>query len=277
MRYKVGCVRGSKMLGVVIVVASVLLAAGCTGGDKKQGGSPGVDANASASAAASSSSAAATATGDLRAAVTELTKTSYRYTLKAGDATGGGTVDPTAAQSSLSISVAAEGEAFKTDVLILGPELFAKISGLPLPGLDGKKWFRIDRSRIKSFNALGIRDVDDPTGVKTLSGTIATIQKTGDRSYKGTLDLSKGSAAFGLDDAAAKQLGEKARAVPFEATVNEQGRLATWKMTIPAHGSEKETSFELAYTEHGGKFELKKPAAGEVVNPPEAVYEMLQS
>jgi hypothetical protein len=267
-----------RALTVLSVTVVVLLAAGCGSDDRKR---PSKDsqaqASASASAAAASSSAAAVATGDLNSAVQELAATSYRYTMKAGDASGGGSVDPAAKQSSLTITVAAEGEQFKTEVLILGSELYARISGLPLPGVDGRRWLRIDRNRIKSFAALGISDIDDPTGVKTLAKTIATIQKTGDRSYKGTLDLSKGSAAFGLDEAAVRQLGEQARAVPFEATVNAQGKLATWKMTIPAHGAEKAITFELAYTDHGGRFDLKKPAAGEVANPPDAVYEMLQA
>jgi hypothetical protein len=266
-------VRSYRLFPVAVLAMSVVLAAGCSAGGNKSTKTP--EAKVSASAAAASSAAAA-ATVDLNAAVQELAKTSYRYTMKAGDASGSGSVDPVAKQSSMTIVVAAEGQEFRTDVLIIDPELFAKISGLPLPGVDGKKWLRIERNRIKSFSALGINDIDDPTGVKTLAKSIGTIQKTGERSYKGTLDLSKGSAAFGLDEAAVRQLGEKARAIPFEATVNAGGKLATWKMTIPAFGAEKETTFELTYTDHGGTFGLKKPAAAEVVNPPDAVYEMLQ-
>jgi hypothetical protein len=262
-----------KSLTIAVVAAGVLLAAGCSSGDdsgsKKGGG--GTTTKSSAPSAAESAAAAA-ATSDLNAAVQELTKTSYRYTMKAGDASGGGTVDPALKQSGMTISVAE----FKTEVLIIDPELYARISGLPVPGLDAKKWLKIDRTKIKSFAALGIRDINDPTGVNTLAKTIATIQKTGPKSYKGTLDLSKGSDAFGLDEAAVRQLAEKAKAIPFEATVNDANKLATWKMTIPAYGAEKETTFELAYTDHGGKFPLTKPAPGETANPPQTVYDMLQ-
>jgi hypothetical protein len=265
-------VRISKTVSIAVLAVGVLLAAGCSGDDKKKE----AQAQASASAVAASS-AAAVATTDLRAAVGELTKTSYKYTMKAGDASGQGSIDPAAAQRGMTVSISAEGPPFKTELLSLGPELFARISGLPVPGIDGKKWMRIDRSKIKSFGALGIRDIDDPTGVTTLSQTIVTIQKTGDRAYKGTLDLSKGSAAFGLDEAAVRQLAEQAKSVPFEATVNDKSKLASWKMTIPAHGSEKEITFELAYTEHGGSFPLTKPAAGETANPPQTMYDMLQT
>jgi len=257
-----------------LVTGLLLTTAGCTSDDDEKGGTPAAKASRSAAVAASASSAAAVATGDLNTAVQELTRTSYKYTLKAGDASGGGTVDPAAKQSSLTVTIDAD-EDFKTEVLLLDTELYLRISGLPLPGLDGQKWFKIDRSRIKSFTALGIQDVDDPSGVKTLAKTIATIQKTGDRSYKGTLDLTKGSTAFGLDEAAARALGDKAKAVPFEATVNEQGKLATWKMVIPAHGTEKETPFDLTYSEHGGKFPLTKPA--DAAAPPDAVYDILQA
>jgi hypothetical protein len=267
-------VRIFKSLTVATVAVGVLLAAGCgsdgDSGKKNSGATP--DTKSSAPTAAESAAAAA-ATGDLSAATAELTKTSYRYTMKAGDAAGNGTVDPTVKQNSMTITVAE----FKTEVLIIDPELFARISGLPVPGLDEKKWLRIDRTKIKSFAALGLRDVNDPTGVNTLARSISTIQKTGDRSYKGTLDLSKGSDAFGLDEAAVRQLAERARSIPFEATVNEAGKLATWKMTIPAYGAEKETPFELAYSEHGAKFPLTRPAAGETANAPQTVYDMLQA
>jgi hypothetical protein len=46
-------------------------------------------------------------------------------------------------------------------------------------------------------------------------------------------------------------------------------------MVIPAHGTEKETPFELAYSEHGGKFPIDKPAGA--VEPPAAVYDILQA
>jgi hypothetical protein len=261
-----------KSLTVAIVATGVLLAAACGSGEDSGSNRSGGASTQSSAPTAAESAAAAAATTDLNAAVQELTKTSYKYTMKAGDASGGGTVDPPLKQSSMTITVAE----FKTEVLIIDPELFARISGLPLPGVDAKKWLRIDRAKIKSFAALGIRDINDPTGVNTLAKTIATIQKTGARSYKGTLDLSKGSDAFGLDEAAVRQLAEKAKAIPFEATVNDAGKLATWKMTIPAYGAEKETTFELAYTDHGGKFPLTKPAAGETANPPQTVYDMLQ-
>jgi len=263
-------------VAVAALAAGVLLTSGCTGGDAKKNPPPKADGS-SGTAASPTSSAAAAATNDLQAAVAELTKTSYKYTFKAGDASGSGSVDQTVKHTSMSVTVAAEGEDFKTEVMILDTELYAKISGLPVPGLDGKKWLRIDRSKIKSFAALGIQDIDDPTGVKTLSKTIGTITKTGERSYKGTLDLSRGSAAFGLDEAAVRQLGDKAKAIPFEATVNDKGKLATWKMTVPPHGAEKEVTYELTFTNHGEKFALTKPAAGNVANPPEAVYQMLQS
>jgi hypothetical protein len=48
-------------------------------------------------------------------------------------------------------------------------------------------------------------------------------------------------------------------------------------MTIPAYGAEKETSFQLAYSDHGGKFPVTKPAAANRRNPPQVVYDMLRS
>ena len=261
-----------RSLAVATAVTAVLLAAGCTDDGPKTSSKPPGSTKSSAPSAAESAAAAA-ATSDLNAAVQELTRTSYKFSMKAGDAASTGTVDPKTKQNSITVTVVE----FKTEVLLVDPEVYARITGLPLPGVDPAKWLKIDRTKIKSFGALGIHDLNDPTGVNTLAKTIATIQKTGDRAYKGTLDLSKGSDAFGLDAAAVRALAEKARAIPFEATVNEGNKLATWKMTIPAYGSEKETTFDLAFTEHGGSFPITKPPANQTANPPQTVYDMLQA
>jgi outer membrane murein-binding lipoprotein Lpp len=262
-----------KSLTVATAVVAVLLVAGCTSDDDGPKTSGGPTGTKSSTPSVAESKAAAAATSDLNAAVQELARTSYKFTMKAGDASSTGTVDPAIKQSSVTVTVVE----FKTEVLIVDPELYARITGLGLPGVDESKWLKIDRSKIKSFAALGIHDLNDPTGVNTLAKTIATIQKTGDRSYKGTLDLSKGSDAFGLDAAAIRSLAEKAKAIPFEATVTQANKLATWKMTIPAYGAEKETTFDLAYTEHGGNFPVTKPPANQVANPPQTVYDMLQA
>jgi hypothetical protein len=261
-----------KSLTVAAAVTAVLLAAGCTSDDGPKAGS-GPTGTKSSTPSVAESKAAAAATSDLNAAVQELTRTSYKYSMRAGDASSTGTVDPALKQSSMTVTVVE----FKTEVLTIDPELYARIRGLGLPGIDENKWLKIDRAKIKSFAALGIHDLNDPTGVNTLAKTIATIQKTGDRSYKGTLDLSKGSDAFGLDAAAIRSLAEKAKAIPFEATVTEAKKLATWKMTIPAYGAEKETTFDLAYTEHGASIPVARPAANQVANPPQTVYDMLQA
>lgn len=267
-----------RSLTVAAAVVSVLLAAGCSDdGPKTSSGAPkgqnGANAEPQRPTSPAESSAAAAATSDLNAAVQELTRTSYKYSMKAGDAASSGTVDPATKQNSMTVTVVE----FKTEVLTIDTEVYTRITGLPLPGVDASKWLKIDRAKIKSFAALGIHDLNDPTGVNTLSKTIGTIQRTGERSFKGTLDLSKGSDAFGLDAAAVRSLAEKARAIPFEATVNPANKLATWKMTIPAYGSEKETTFDLAFTDHGGSFPVARPPANQTATPPQTVYDMLQA
>src|SRR5262245_31447376 len=122
-----------RSLTVAVLATGVLLAAGCGSGDDSgsKRDSAGTSTKSSAPTAAESAAAAA-ATTDLNAAVQELTKTGYRYTMKAGDASGGGTVDPALKQSSMTITVAE----FKTEVLIIDPDLYARISGLPITGVE---------------------------------------------------------------------------------------------------------------------------------------------
>jgi hypothetical protein len=264
-------VRIRRAFGVLALGAGVALAAGCTGrGDDGTANLPSAPDSASASAAAS---AAVQAGGDLRTAVRELTANSYRYTLKAGDTSGSGAVDPVAKAADLTLAVAAE---FSIQARVIGTDYYAKITGLDMPGVDGRRWLHIDATKVKSLASLGIADVNDPSGVGAAAGTIATIEKTGDRSYRGTLDLTKGAAGLGMDEVAVRQLGPQARSVPFEATLNEQGRVATWKITIPAYGSQKQTVYEVTYTDHGARSDVRRPPAGEISEAPDAVYQMLQ-
>lgn len=256
--------RAGRLLGVVGLAVSILLAGGCGDDKEKKSG----DEKATASPVSASA--------ELTSAVEALSKATYKYTIKMTDVTGSGAVDAQANQATFTLSIMDEGDEFRSEVVILGQELYLKISGLPLPGLDGSKWYQVDRSKAKSLSSLGIENVDDPIGAKSLAQTFVTVEKTGDRAFKGTLDLTKGGETWGIDKEGAAELGDKAKAIPFQATTTAQGQLASLKMTIPAYGGDPETAIDVTFTDHGAKLDLKKPPSNEVVKAPDSIYDMLE-
>ena len=65
-------------------------------------------------------------------------------------------------------------------------------------------------------------------------------------------------------------LKDKASAVPFEATVDDKGRIASFKILVP--GSDPWT---VTYSDYGTPVAVRKP--GSPVAAPAALYELLNS
>src|SRR5690348_12904415 len=110
-----------RTVAALVITVGLLAAAGCSADDPTPK-TPQGKAKASAAASAAAASSAAVATENLQAAVAELAATSYKYTFKAGQDSGGGSVDAARKQSSLTITVPTDGEPYRTDVVTSGAE-----------------------------------------------------------------------------------------------------------------------------------------------------------
>jgi hypothetical protein len=63
--------------------------------------------------------------------------------------------------------------------------------------------------------------------------------------------------------------------VPFEATLDAQGRLLGFRLTLPANGGKPEQPAEISYSDHGFKPDLTGPFEGKIGPAPASVYEVL--
>ena len=68
-------------------------------------------------------------------------------------------------------------------------------------------------------------------------------------------------------------LGEQAKAVPFEARTDAQGRLSRMLVRIPAAGKTKASTYEVTYADYGSAPTPAEPAQQQ--KAPAVVYEML--
>jgi hypothetical protein len=194
----------------------------------------------------------------LVAAAEPLHATSYRFTTTAAGITGQGAADPAAKVVTMTTGSA-------IDVLYLGGDLYFKYpKGLPgAESFGNGKWLHLDASKV-ALSKLGVSDFADPAGAYGYLKSADRVQKIGDRHYTGTLDLTRSGAA----PKSAESMGEAAKAVPFEATLDDQGRLSTLDVTVKVNGTDVTT--HTTFSDYGAKVAAARPA--DAVEAPESFY-----
>jgi hypothetical protein len=101
-----------------------------------------------------------------------------------------------------------------------------------MPGFDGATWYRVDPARITRPGSLGLSAIKDPTGVQALIAATHDVRRE-NRGYTGTVDMTRVQAWGPVNIPQVIQLGETAKRIPFEATVDDQDRLVSVKVEIP--------------------------------------------
>jgi hypothetical protein len=245
-------------------VASLAFVAGCQGTTSPSPGS-----------SAASPTPTRPAIDELTAAATKLSASTYKYSVKSGGTALNGSADPAGRSAKIVLSQVDGQTRATADIVLIGTDYYARLTGLALPGLNTTKWYHLDGTKVKSLTAFGIGELTDPAGALQLVKQATTVEKVGDRSFKGTLDLNK--AAAGIRDMDVKQLGDKAKNIPFEATVDGEGRLATMTFTVPASGSSQAIPVDIAFSDPGAKVDISKPPAADVTEAPGFVYSFFNS
>lgn len=144
-------------------------------------------------------------------------------------------------------------------------------------------WQHIDPAKITDKEALKELAIDfadpnsiDPAGAPAIVKAIVNVEETGEGAYQGTVDLTKAKDAGMVDADVVSKLGAKAKAVPFTAQLDEQGRLTKLTVNVPAAGKVKAHKLEATYADYGSADAAKKPA-GETDEASDAIYEILNS
>ncbi len=158
------------------------------------------------------------------------------------------------------------------------PEMAKMVKGLEdmVEMFSGKTWMHVDATKVKDGDDLTL-DLANPdlTGAGALVGSVVTAQ--GDaRSVTGTLDATKLTDDNGPWDAADfTAMGETAKALPYTATLDEQGRLTKLVLDAPKAGDVPAGPWTIEITGYGAQAAQEKPAKGEVEEMPADAYEML--
>jgi hypothetical protein len=251
-------------MATAALAATAAFVAGCSGAGTGTG---------SPSASASPSAPARSASDELVSAAAKLRSATYKFEVKVSSTTMQGAADPSTKGVQLTSKAAAGGVSIDLELRAVGADLYARLDGLSALGIDRNTWLHVDGTKIKSLAVLGIADPSDPTGAGSLGRQIVTATKSGSGQYQGTLDLTKASVA-GVPVSAITTLGDKAKSVPFQATIDSQGRLSAFSFTVPAQGSTPETPVSITYSEFGSSVSITKPTTN-VQEAPPAVYAVL--
>jgi hypothetical protein len=258
--------------GLTALAAVSLAVAGCDTPADSAGGGRGAAADDKAAAKQALSDAAA-----------KLGATTFKINMSTGGYKGTGVADPAAKKSQLSFGEGTASAAM--ELRMIRKDAWIKVPGLPAS--DGK-WMHLDISKVRADSRLkALVSADDPGGTQGLVKAIAEADSLGGGRYKGTVDLSKSSSTKFLTDALGDQeLKADALVVPFEATVDDQGRLTS----IAVDQSEliKKVAgdagpgiaaalgkAEMKFSDFGVAVKVKAPAASQVIDPPDSVLTLL--
>jgi hypothetical protein len=251
------------------LAGAVALAGGCAKKD---------DAGSSPASSSAPSPTAAPKT-ELVASMTKLKQTSQTFTLKTdmgalSQVTGSGATDPATKSSQMKMTITGQGHSIDTEAITVGTDLWLKL-GTPIPGLDPNKWTHIDATKAKSLSALGLSDPSDPTNIGKFGDAVVSAEKTGPGQYKGTIDLTKSSAA-GVSSQVLGQMGDAAKAVPFEATVNGDGYVTALTIHMPASGTQVPASTTtMTFGDFGKAPAVKAPEKAQSQEAPQQLYSVL--
>lgn len=177
-----------------------------------------------------------------------------------------GQVDPVGKKATMSMSIGIGAETLDVKVISIAGEAWVQMKGMP--GF-GDKWMHIPADKVKKGSTFDIMAADDPAGTKDFIAGLATVERDGANGFKGTLDVTKGDLT---DEDTIKQLGEKAKAVPFTAKVDDKGRLTTMVMDM-ASINPSAGKITTVYSAFGEPVTISQPPAAEVIEAPAEILE----
>jgi hypothetical protein len=209
---------------------------------------------------------------------------SFRFAVKGSGMTATGDLD--ADRHSYRFNLAYRepefGFTLHSDFLVVEEQTWIKMRFTGAEGLTGlpklpKKWMLIDPAKIKDTEdiPLGYDSETDPGEAGTVVRGIVEARQTGAGEFAGTTDLTGQGDSEIVDPEQLAALGERAKTLPFEATVDDQGRLISTVVKIPAAGKHKAAKYEVTYSNFGKAPTPAAPAADQQQEATKEAYELL--
>lgn len=255
------------MAGLILVLATAPALAGCAG----------TASRTTASGSPSASPSPLSPKDALAASFKQLGQTSYSAAVKDGDTTGEATVDSGHQSARVSITMATSGVSIKLGTTAVGSDVWVTMDMGPQLnsqfGLDPKKWMHVDKTKLKGDQAKQFDFTpSDPLDVDGLLDAVVDVKRTDSQHYSGTLDMTKATGSSKPADDVLTKAGDKAKSVPFSATLDDQGRLLSFK--VDGAAIDPSLAHEVTISGYGTQ-SVTAPNPADVIEMPAKVYDLL--
>ncbi|SCG47900.1 hypothetical protein GA0070613_1628 [Micromonospora inositola] len=168
---------------------------------------------------------------ELAAAARGITEQSFRLTLEKAGISGKGVADPRTRTGTMIVDFPKTGR--QLFVTVFEDDVY--FSELGVPGVSFKTSFRLPRSKVPAGSYLDVMPNDDPSGSHRLVDAVVSVRRDGGgpangrHLFTGTIDLMATSYA---DENLRHEFGDKLKAVPFTAAVDDGGRLVEFVIAL---------------------------------------------
>jgi hypothetical protein len=160
----------------------------------------------------------------------------------------------------------------KITVRKLGDDMWMKFGGSmgSTLGAAAGKWMHVDAAQLPAGSSLS---GGNPKDAAKMIQASTDVTKSGEHSFKGTLDMTKSPA---VDKKTVASLGAKAKAVPFTAETDAEGRLVelSLDMAALATGAGKMVT---TYSDFGTPIAVKAPPAAQVTEMPKQLLGVVKA
>jgi hypothetical protein len=243
------------------------------------------DSTTSSAGGDAAAQTATTAPADPKAALAastkELANGNYAFTASSPGAAAEGMVHTASKSAALSIDTKTEGFKFKLEMVLAEPDRWIRMTTGGKSILDENAapdtWFHVDTTKLKKGGDFDL-DVTKPDILYVGAMVDAVTEVTGDaHTVTGKLDATKiGSGDAFLDTDSVKRMGVAASALPFTATLDDQGRLTKLEIDAPKTDDEAAGKWTITVTGYGEQKALTKPS-GPVKETSKAQLELFNS
>lgn len=257
--------------GLALVAALGL--AGCGPDDNKARSGAGAPATGKAAEPAAGDLAPA---AELAAAAKRLGEQSMHIDMDmAGAISMTGVADPKAGVAKMSMDMGALSEGTTIEVRKVDQDVYLKFGGQMakmVGASSGKPWMHVDADKIAEGSSFKL-PADDPAGTKAMVSAMTKVERAGEHSFKGLLDLTKTPR---YNKESLKAIGAKATAMPFTATTDDQDRLV--ELTLDMSGiSPGAGKMKTTYSDFGTPVAVEAPPAAQVGELPKELSGLLNA
>ncbi|MEU5783688.1 hypothetical protein [Micromonospora lupini] len=222
----------------------------------------------------------------LLASTKEMAKGDFAFTLAGADLTGSGLVHKpsNSAQLTMKLGDASQDVSMEMDLVYIDSESWVKMDiggamAAMIPGAakNKGKYQHLDKTKVKDVKDLQLDpETLDPVDSETLVKGVTDAQKTGEGAYTGKIDISASTESVALDEDVVTALGAQAKALPFTAKLDPQGRRTELVISVPVAGETAAHDIKIGYAGYGAGTGAKKPPADKVVEASAETYELFK-